>query len=229
MEYRPYRSVYNKPEWIGQKFNKLEVIEPVHVTLNNGTNQWFWRVKCDCGEERMEKPIAVINGKVKTCGCGKLSYIPRNKTHNESHTRLHNIWCGMNNRCDPTHAHTERYGKRGISICEEWKQYENFASWARHNGYKDNLTIERKDVNGDYCPENCTWIELKKQARNRCTTHWVNFQGREMSLAEACEIANMPYKQVFERITKLNWSVETALMTPMHFKSLGIAVQKQNT
>lgn len=216
MDYSPNRSIYNKQEWVGKKFNSLTVIEPRHATLNNGTNQWFWLVKCDCGEERIEKPIAIIKGKIKTCGCGRLSRIPWNKTHDESHTRLHNIWCGINNRCDPSHAHTERYGKRGISICEEWKKYENFANWARNNGYKDNLTIERKDVNGNYCPENCTWIERKDQARNRSTTRWVEYQGRKMSLAEACEIAGMPYKQVHWRIQVRNWPVEKALSVPFN-------------
>ena len=92
--------------------------------------------------------------------CGKAS-------HHESHTPLHNIWCGMNNRCNPKHIHSDRYGKRGISVCEEWSDYTKFAEWARSNGYKEGLTIERLDVNGDYCPENCTWIEFGKQARNR--------------------------------------------------------------
>ena len=215
MNYKSKISIYDKPEWIGKKFNSLTVIEPKHVTLNNGTNQWFWRVKCDCGEERIEKPIEIIKGKIKTCGCGRFSRTPWNKTHDESHTRLHNIWCGINNRCAPTHLYTERYGKRGIKICEEWSDYNKFAKWARENGYQDKLTIERIDVNGNYCPGNCTWIELAKQARNRRTTHWVEFQGRKMSLAEACEIANMPYKQVHYRIKRKKWPVETALTTPV--------------
>jgi hypothetical protein len=121
----------------------------------------------------------------------------------------------MNDRCNPNHADSKGYGKRGITICDDWKTYENFAEWARNNGYSDNLTIERIDVNGNYCPENCTWIPLAQQARNRRTTHWVEFNGRRMSLAEACEIAGLPYKQVFERIVKRHWEVEKALTVPM--------------
>ena len=124
------------------------------------------------------------------------------KTHGESHTPLHNIWCGMNNRCDPDHKHADRYGKRGIHVCEKWQDYEAFAKWAYENGYKEGLTIERIDVNGNYEPGNCTWIEFDKQARNRRTTHWVVYNGRRMSLAEACEIAGMPYKQVFWRMAR---------------------------
>lgn len=137
------------------------------------------------------------------------------KTHGESHTRLHNLWCGMNNRCDPSHKDSERYGKRGIKVCDEWYSYENFAKWARENGYADDMTIERIDVNGNYCPENCTWIPLAKQARNRRTTHWVEYHGEKMSLAEACEKAELPYKQVFWRMRRAGWSFEKAISTPM--------------
>ena len=144
-------------------------------------------------------------------------YVSGVRTHGESHTRLHNIWCGMNNRCDPAHAHTssDKYGKRGIRVCDEWWNYEKFAEWARNNGYQDGLTIERIDVNGNYCPENCKWIEFRKQARNRRTTHWVVYNGKKMSLAEACEIAGLPYKQVFWRMARAGWSFERAISTPM--------------
>ncbi len=132
------------------------------------------------------------------------------KRHLESHTPLHDIWCGINNRC----RHHPRYAGRGIGICAEWSIYENFRDWALANGYEPGLTIERVNVNGNYCPENCAWIPLKKQARNRTTTKWVEYDGREMSLAEAAELAGLPYKEVHLRI-KSGWSVYDALHTPL--------------
>ena len=138
-----------------------------------------------------------------------------NRTHGESHTRLHNTWLGIIDRC----RHHKGYGGRGISVCEEWKDYVTFREWALSNGYADNLTIERIDVNGDYCPGNCTWIPLEKQARNRRTTHWVEYNGERMSLAEACERANMPYKQVFARVKVHGWSFEKSISTPIKGKS----------
>ena len=95
--------------------------------------------------------------------------------HGESHTPLHDTWCGMNNRC----RHHPRYAGRGIEICKEWAVYENFRDWALKNGYEEGLTIERVDVNGNYCPENCKWISFAKQARNRATTKWVEYEGRK--------------------------------------------------
>lgn len=136
------------------------------------------------------------------------------KRHGMSHTPLHDIWCGMNDRCNPNHVHAERYGKRGISVCTEWAIFENFQNWALENGYRDGLTIERIDVDGNYSPENCKWIPLSEQARNRRTTRWVVYQGKKMSLAEASEIAKLPYKQVHFRI-KCGWSVEKALSEPV--------------
>lgn len=205
---------YNDSKWIGQKYNLLTVIEPVHV-VGKYSKCWYWKMRCECGNEIVVKPNEVIRGHTKTCGDNIHRRSPHNKSHCESHTRLHNIWCGMNNRCNPNNSNTERYGKRGISICEEWKDYEKFAKWARANGYEDELTIERIDVNKDYSPENCTWIPLAKQARNRTTTHWVEYQGNKMSLAEACERARLPYKQVFFRMRRAGWTFEKAISTPI--------------
>ena len=135
-------------------------------------------------------------------------------THGESHTKLHNIWCGINNRC----KHHPRYAGRGIKKCVEWNEYENFRDWALNNGYEPGLTIERIDVDGDYSPQNCKWIPLEEQARNRTTTKWVEYNGRKMSLAEAAELAGLPYKEVHLRI-KSGWSIEDALSKPLFQKS----------
>lgn len=136
------------------------------------------------------------------------------KIHGESHTRLHDIWCDMHKRC----KYHPGYAGRGIKVCQEWDEYVVFAEWARNNGYADNLTIERKDVNGNYCPQNCEWIEMRRQARNRTTTKWVEYKGRKMSLAEAAEISGISYKLVHIRLKK-GWSLERALSEPIRSKS----------
>lgn len=206
-------AIYNSQDWVGKQFNMLSVIEPVHAN-----KQWMWRVRCDCGEERIYVPHEVISGKVKSCGCYRKSGKQTPRVHGESHTRLHDTWTGMNNRCNPQNKNSERYGVRGIKVCEEWKDYTKFAEWARNNGFREDLTIERVDVNGDYCPDNCTWIPLSKQARNRRTTRWVEYQGRTMSLAEAAEIAGLLYKQVHARVKK-GLDLERALSEPLHQES----------
>ena len=206
-------SIYNKDEWVGKKYGKLTVMSAVNVKTKQGS-QWYWEMMCDCGKVATVKPYDAISGKTVSCGCYRKNRGCLTKTHGMSRTRLHKIWCGINNRCDPNHKNSERYGKRGITICEEWSRFENFRDWALANGYADNLTIERIDVDGDYCPNNCKWIELIKQARNRTTTKWVEYQGRKVSLAEASELAGLPYKTVHLRIKK-GWSVERALSEPL--------------
>lgn len=210
---------YNKPEWIGKKFCRLTV-EGCHLVKTPKGKQWYWDCVCDCGNKVSVVPGNVVAGHTTSCGCSREEKRKMiNTKHGESHTRLYIIWQRMNGRCDLNRAnkiaYARRYSLRGIRVCDEWKNYEAFATWARANGYNDNLSIERIDNDGNYCPENCTWIERGKQARNRGTTFHVIYNGRDMSLAEACEIANMPYKQVFARIKYMGWSVDEALNIPM--------------
>lgn len=213
-------SVYNKDEWIGKKYGMLTVVKPVRARCSHST-QWYWEMLCECGAVAMVKPIEVIKGKIVSCGCHRKNRRGMGLTHGMSRTKLHNIWCGMNNRCNPEHKNTEGYGGRGIRVCTEWLKFETFRDWAISNGYQEGLTIERKDVNGDYCPDNCTWIPLGRQARNRRTTRWVTYQGREMSLAEAAEIAGIPYKTVHLRI-KNGWSLDKALSEPLRDDALSL-------
>ena len=106
------------------------------------------------------------------------------------------------------------YGGRGINLYKEWEQFEPFMEWALNNGYKEGLTIERKNVNKDYCPENCCWIPMKEQAKNKRTSKQIEFNGQIHILSDWSKITNIPYKTLMKRIYELNWSVEKALTTP---------------
>lgn len=145
--------------------------------------------------------------------------------HGESHTRLHDIWMSMLKRCKAGNGYAhERYYYRGIRVCDEWQEYIPFRDWALENGYADDLTIERIDVNGNYCPENCKWIPLKKQARNRTTTFWIEYNGEKVSLAEACEREGQDYKIVHWRY-KHGWDIYKALYTPI--KKVGKSLRQE--
>ena len=119
-------------------------------------------------------------------------------------TRLYQIWHNMKDRCYREKcSEYHRYGGRGITVCDEWREsFEAFRDWAMANGYMEGLTIERKDTNGDYCPENCCWATQKEQANNRRTNHLITYKGETHTMKEWAEIYNIPYYLLKDRIRK---------------------------
>ena len=141
---------------------------------------------------------------------------PRYKHRVDENKSLWMRWHGIKKRClCQTDARYYQYGGRGIKICKEWlESFDNFAEWALSNGYSEELTIERIDVNGDYCPENCKWIPLKEQSFNKRDTKWVYYKGECIQLKVLCSRENVCYDTVHDRIYKRGWSVERAIETP---------------
>ena len=110
------------------------------------------------------------------------------------------------------------YGGRRITICEEWKNdFQAFYDWAMANGYKDDLTIDRIDVNGNYEPSNCRWANSKLQARNMRNNNFVTYKGETHCLSEWAELYNISYKTFWKRLKK-GWEFEKALLTPIDLK-----------
>ena len=208
------KSKYLKESFIGKKYNSLTVIGLAGM---NG-NVAIWKVKCDCGKEKNVEARYVMNGHTKSCGCYWREVIHFPRTHGLSGTRLYTIWRDMLNRCKKGNVSAKYHGDRGITVCDEWHNYKTFYDWAISHGYEDekNLSIERIDVNGDYCEENCEWIPRNLQARNRRITLWAEYNGKRMTLKEASVAAGLPYKQVYSRIRYLGWPIEKALSIPMN-------------
>lgn len=145
----------------------------------------------------------------------------RNKTHglsldeNGRKTRLYGLWGRMKQRCrDPRAKDYPRYGGRGISICQEWRDFKNFHDWALSNGYNDSLTIERSDCNGNYEPSNCSWITPAAQARNTRKNHRITYMGQTKTLAEWSEILGMESSLIRYRL-KAWGNIDEALSTPV--------------
>ena len=143
--------------------------------------------------------------------------------HGMTKTRLYRIWHGMKKRCyTKSQDHYENYGGRGIAVCPEWKDsFVAFAIWALQNGYREDLSIDRIDVNGNYEPSNCRWITMREQQSNkrevtspRCGVHHLTFEGETHTVSEWAEIKGFKVNCLFSRIAR-GWDTEKILTTPV--------------
>jgi hypothetical protein len=142
-----------------------------------------------------------------------------NYKHGMKGTRLFRIWTNIKTRClNPNTPHYHRYGGRGITVCDEWRNdFKAFYDWSMSHGYTDELTIDRIDNNGNYYPENCRWVTIEVQALNRSKHHYYEVKGKTKPLAEWCKIYEKNYKSVRDRL-KRGWSIERALIEPIQTK-----------
>ena len=139
------------------------------------------------------------------------------KTHGERKTRLYQIWWGMISRCKyKSNTSYKWYGAKGITVCDEWKKYENFSIWAKQNGYQDSLTLDRININGNYEPSNCRWLTPKEQANNRKTNHFIIINNVKKTLEEWCNIYNIDHSTVLMRI-KRGWNEQDAIVKPLKY------------
>lgn len=194
----------------GLIFGKLVVIE----RAENRKEKTMWRCRCECGNYTVTGSNELISGITKSCGC--LKFESRNSTHKLSKTRLHNIWSKMKARClkekNPAY---KWYGGRGITICQEWlDDFMNFYNWAMGNGYKDELSIDRIDVNGNYEPSNCRWIPLNEQALNTRSTKFLTYKGETKTVSEWCCITGMKQTTLLNRI-RIGYSPEECFEVPL--------------
>lgn len=199
----------------GKKYNHLLVIERAE---NSHCGVSRWKCLCDCGNETIVRAANLKNGAVKSCGC--LRSKPWNKKHGLSNTRLYRKWQSMKRRCyDISAPQYKHYGGRGICVCDEWKNnFEAFQDWSLLTMGDESLTLERIDVNGDYSPDNCTWVDKKSQANNRTSCVMITYQGKTQNLMQWCEELGKDYKLVHCRMFRSRWTFEDAISKPVKHK-----------
>lgn len=192
----------------GKRFGKLTVIEKVRMSYA----KYKWRCICDCGNEHFVNTYHLTHGDVKSCGCEQYKACV---THGMAETRLYHIWCTMKARCyRETAQKYPRYGARGIKMLEEWKNdFQSFYDWSMANGYQENLSIDRIDNDGDYCPSNCRWADARTQANNTSTNVYIEYKGEIKTMSQLAREHNIKPSIVSRRI-KRGWDAERAIETP---------------
>ena len=187
-------------EIIGQKFNMLTVLERVGTYKNRKI-----KYKCECGNIIYSDITCLKSGNTKSCGCLKNSFISElNKTHGKSKTRLYKIWIGIKKRCYNENCISyNHYGKRGIIMSDVWKNdYLAFEKWAINNGYKDYLSIDRIDFNGNYEPSNCRWVNSKIQNNNSSHNNTITIGKITKSITLWAEENNINVETIRRRVKK---------------------------
>lgn len=209
-----YKDITNK------QFGKLTAIK-YEYTKNKKP---YWLCRCECGKNKIIAYSSLKSGATKSCGCLKHEtsinhYSNLNKTHGMKNTKIYQKWLGMKARCynSKTKGY-KNYGDRGITVCDEWKNdFLNFYNWAINNGYKDGLTLERIDVNGNYEPINCKWITNLEQQNNKRNNKFIEYKNEKHTIAEWSRITGINKNTLLTRLNS-HWDIEEVIGIKNHKK-----------
>lgn len=192
----------------GDVFGNFTVLQERSIQRGSGVKRFERQLlcRCVCGSEKWYRLSRIVTGETKSCGC------MTNVKHGGRSTRLYNTWGHMRARCyNPHDKRYASYGGRGIIVCDAWKNsFEAFRDWALSTGYKDTLTIDRIDVNGNYCPENCRWVDVLTQNNNKRSNRMIEYKGKSYTAAELARTVGISYMVLMTRLKK-GWGLEKAL------------------
>ena len=188
---------------VGQRFGRFVVVESTGKKTKSRSTLWL--CKCDCGEQRIVSASNLKSGNSQSCGC-----IQRGET--KSYTRIYRIWRDVKYRTSHSvKGVNHNYYEKGIKMCEEWRyDSDAFIEWSLRNGYRDDLSIDRIDNDGDYSPSNCRWVCQKTQCRNKSTNRLVTYNGETKTLVEWSESLGIRYSKLWSRIFRYGWAIERA-------------------
>jgi len=206
----PKKSV-KRIDIVGKKFARWTVVSYAGTHPTNPKTGSMWLCRCDCGTERVMARQYFAYGKTTSCGCYRKEQAT---SHGLTDTPEYSVWRAIRYRCyDPSYEHYDRYGERGITVCERW--IESFDNFLADMGKRPDSTysLERKNNNGPYSPDNCEWATKTTQVRNRECTVSVTYNGETKTLAEWAEQLGMKLQSLRTRLYQYGWAVERAFTT----------------
>ena len=199
-----------------------EVEPPPHITSRR---ERYIACRCECGTERHVSLRSLQRGRSTCCGCvGNAKLGEKATKHGLSRNELYDAWKSMNARCyDPRSISWPNYGKRGISVCEEWRHTPtNFIAWAtsetNSNPWKPGLTIDRINPNGNYEPANCRFVGMDVQSRNKRNTTVAMFKGRMTPVVDISKEVGIKYTTLLFRLNN-KWPTDIAFSLPVDTKN----------
>lgn len=203
----------------GKRFGRLIVLNRSDVVTKDGRRRTAWNCKCDCGNTKVVLADNLKMNKTTSCGCfQKERASDALIKHGDTDSRLYNVWSAMKRRCfNKDVPEYSLYGGRGITMCDEWRDdYSSFKKWAVDNGYDYNAprgkcTIDRIDVNGNYSPDNCRWVDQKTQMNNVTYNHIVEYKGKTYTVKELSDETGISYDKLLQRINRYGYTVEDAV------------------
>lgn len=182
----------------GERFGRLVALSVDHP----GAGGRYWLCRCDCGKSTVVLCADLRSGGTKSCGCLAFEMKPPVIImHGMSRTKLYKIWVAMRQRCgNPNDPNYDRYGGRGIEVCEEWSRFEAFMEWAISSGYVEGeVDLDREDNDKGYSPENCRFITHRDNLRNTHRKLHDVINGEDVTLSEAAEKYGVPYRLIYQR------------------------------
>ncbi|TXH19065.1 MAG: hypothetical protein E6R03_01130 [Hyphomicrobiaceae bacterium] len=199
----------------GLRFGKWLVISNGQ---SNKKGKVLWKCKCDCGTERLVSGGNLRQGLSSSCGC---TIVENNTKHGLHKHPVYPVWQAMIQRCtNPNSQNFHRYGGRGIGVSDRWKGDQGFPNFLSDMGERPtkNHTIERRNNNEGYCPENCSWETRNAQYYNRSTNSRLTLNGETLTITEWAAKIGISPPNIYARLNKLNWPIERALTEPPNKK-----------
>ena len=208
------------PIEVGERFGKLTAVEMTHKVSKSGRKRAHWVCKCDCGGSAVVDSGNLRNGNSTQCwDCRSMAISQNKRTHHHSigspnYGKLYYTWQAMRARCNnPNNKAYPRYGGAGVSVCERWDKFENFAEDMGEPPTPDH-SIDRVDSAGNYEPDNCRWLHISKQSGNRKSNVVFEYDGKEQTLADHCRDHDLPYHTIKARILR-GWAPDEAMSKPI--------------